>query len=379
MAAVAVIAAGIGISRCSPEQRTATTESTAGSDQAASTDSADTAPDTGEQADAGASTAVDSQPTLTDADSQQVAATTGADSAAAGPAVPSFDVVRIDAAGGMVIAGRAAPGAVVSVTSDGNVIGTVTADANGEWVLLPSAPLPPGNHQLGLTATSPSGETMVAAQQVMIVMPGSTDVAAGGAAPEGEALAVMVPSDGSGGAVVLQAPAVEATADAESGADESSPGIASGELSLDSVDYGESGDVTVGGRAPPGTEVRVYLDNKLIGSAIADAAGRWQVVPEAAVEPGLHMLRVDQLGADGAVAARLETPFERAGPVALQAGQQFIVQPGNSLWRIARRAYGDGLRYTVIYQANKTQIRDPDLIYPGQVFMIPENSAASAP
>ena len=48
------------------------------------------------------------------------------------------------------------------------------------------------------------------------------------------------------------------------------------------------------------------------------------------------------------------------------------MQPGNSLWRIARRNYGEGIRYTVIYQANREQIRDPDLIYPGQVFEVPE-------
>jgi nucleoid-associated protein YgaU len=59
--------------------------------------------------------------------------------------------------------------------------------------------------------------------------------------------------------------------------------------------------------------------------------------------------------------------------VALAKDQTFIVQPGNSLWRIARRSYGEGLRYTVIYDANKDQIRDPDLIYPGQVFVLPDS------
>ena len=48
------------------------------------------------------------------------------------------------------------------------------------------------------------------------------------------------------------------------------------------------------------------------------------------------------------------------------------MQPGNSLWRIARSRYGSGPNYSVIYEANKEQIRDPDLIYPGQVFTIPK-------
>ena len=51
-----------------------------------------------------------------------------------------------------------------------------------------------------------------------------------------------------------------------------------------------------------------------------------------------------------------------------------IIQPGNNLWRIASRVYGSGLRYTEIYQANADQIRDPNLIYPGQVFGLPRTN-----
>jgi nucleoid-associated protein YgaU len=49
-----------------------------------------------------------------------------------------------------------------------------------------------------------------------------------------------------------------------------------------------------------------------------------------------------------------------------------VVQPGASLWRIARRTYGDGVHYSLIYEANQSQIRDPDLIYPGQIFTVPQ-------
>lgn len=395
-AAVVLVAAAVGFSRCSPDQQADDSTAPGSADQAADT-VGKTANTTAAETAAGTSStgSTDGQPMLTDSDSQQAAATTGDANASN---VPSFDVVRIDAAGGMVIAGRAAPGAVVSVTSDGQVIGTATADANGEWVLLPSAALPPGNHQLGLTATLPSGEVVTAAQQVMIVIPGAgLDVAGRTAEQPGQALAVLVPTDENGAAVILQAPTTEygetaadvASADVTAGdaateaasADPSdgdtAGGIASGDLALDSVDYGESRDFTVGGRAPPGAQVNVYLDNKLIGTGTADSSGHWQVAPAGAVEPGLHTLRVDQIGGDGAVVSRVETPFERAGPMTLMAGQQFVVQPGNSLWRIARRAYGDGLRYSVIYQANQSQIRDPDLIYPGQIFTIPEDSVTS--
>jgi nucleoid-associated protein YgaU len=73
------------------------------------------------------------------------------------------------------------------------------------------------------------------------------------------------------------------------------------------------------------------------------------------------------------VQARVEVPFSQPdfSTIALN-GDSVIVQPGNSLWRIARRTYGDGVQFTVIYEANKDHIRDPDLIYPGQIFNLPK-------
>ena len=71
--------------------------------------------------------------------------------------------------------------------------------------------------------------------------------------------------------------------------------------------------------------------------------------------------------------ARLELPFDRVA-VAPGRGRQrrLIVVRGDNLWNIAQAHYGDGMHYTMIFDANKEQIRDPDLIYPGQVFSLPK-------
>ena len=142
-------------------------------------------------------------------------------------------------------------------------------------------------------------------------------------------------------------------------------------LSLDTIDYDDQGRVTVGGRSAAGSTIQAYLDNQLVGAAVSDGSGHWKLPLPMTVDTQPHTLRIDQIGTDGKVVARVESPFQRAEQVALAKDQTFIVQPGNSLWRIARRSYGEGLRYTVIYEANKDQIRDPDLIYPGQVFVHP--------
>jgi nucleoid-associated protein YgaU len=99
------------------------------------------------------------------------------------------------------------------------------------------------------------------------------------------------------------------------------------------------------------------------------------------VEPGIYSMRVDQVEQAGKVASRLEMPFSRAKPEDLKFGpdgRSVVVQPGNSLWRIARHIYGEGLRYTEIYRANQAQIADPDLIYPGQIFSVPQEANGAA-
>ena len=71
--------------------------------------------------------------------------------------------------------------------------------------------------------------------------------------------------------------------------------------------------------------------------------------------------------------ARLELPFDRVVvPPGTKDVRRLIVVRGDNLWNIARAHYGEGFHHTVIFEANKEQIRNPDLIYPGQVFSLPK-------
>jgi LysM repeat protein len=270
---------------------------------------------------------------------------------------PTFDVVRINPRGNAVIAGRAKPNSSVTIYDGGKEVGTVIADSRGEWVLLPEAPFEPGSRELTLSAKDEAGAVADSGQSVVLVVPGRKEE--GSTEEQPSAVAVLVPNVGGGG-TVLQPPSSEG-----------GEGIEQDGLSLDIIDYDEKGQIVVGGRAPTGANVQVYIDNELVGGVVAGADGRWQVRPDKPVEPGLHTLRVDQVEPpDAKVVARVETPFSRAA-FAEAAPGSIVVQPGNSLWRIARRTYGHGVRYSLIFEANKNQIRDPDLIYPGQVFTLP--------
>ncbi len=282
--------------------------------------------------------------------------------AATAPVQPSFDVVRVSPQGDMVIAGRAEPGAPVAILDGKEVIGNVTANIQGEWVFVAKKPLQPGNRELGLESRVEGGKPVLSKDVVVMVVPEQKeDVAGQPAKALSQPLALKVPRVGSGSSTVLQKPEPE-------------QGIKAGTLAVDAVDYDESGRVSISGRATPGASVRLYLDNRFIGETQTAIDGLWRLDPEVSVEPGLYKLRVDQLGNDGKVVARVSFPFARAKPVAiLETGSFIVVQPGNSLWRLARRTYGEGIQYTIIYKANRDQIENPDLIYPGQVFTVPGN------
>lgn len=154
-------------------------------------------------------------------------------------------------------------------------------------------------------------------------------------------------------------------------------------VALDAIAYDAAGDVQLSGRAAGGGTVRVYIDNRPVIDVAVGADGQWASgLPD--VPTGVYTMRVDQLDAAGTVISRIETPFLRearatiaAAMVDQTAAADFTVavktvQPGATLWAIARERYGDGILYVQVFEANRDRIRNPDLIYPGQVFVLPD-------
>ena len=142
---------------------------------------------------------------------------------------------------------------------------------------------------------------------------------------------------------------------------------------LDRITYGDLGQVQFSGRGTPGRFVRIYGNGQALQLVQVDADGTWSwSMPRPAAEQ-MKLFRFDQLDASGGVASRIETPFEYSSlsPQVLRE-RKVVIQKGDVLWRIAEQFYGEGIRYSMIYGANTQLIRDPDLIYPGQVFLIPE-------
>ena len=305
-----------------------------------------------------------------------------------GDGVPSFDVARIEPTGEAVIAGRATPGATVELLRNGELHDRAVADQSGQFVMVPPR-LPPGTYDLTLRSKQPDGKQAPSKQSVAVAIePRST---------ERPIVALMTPGKPS---IVLSQPAATKPM--------------AGAVVVESIEIEPGGKFHASGRARPGAAARLYLNDTFVASVMAGADGRFAVTINEGVAPGSYRVRLDEVEPNsGAVRARAEVPFNvpdtavtASVPVqstgskqpSIAAGQQpqladaaatvlpdggspsTVVVPkiatttvsrGDSLWRLSRLTYGAGTRYAVIYKANREQIRNPNLIHPGQIFVLP--------
>lgn len=267
---------------------------------------------------------------------------------------PAFDVVRVLPSGDATIAGRATPGAEIAIYANGAVVGRATATEAGEWVIVLDRPLSPGEYELTVTSVARGGKSeLESAERVAVSLPQDRK--------EQPLVAIVSPDQPTR---VVQQPKTEAEVP---------------QVAISTVD--RTGDkITVAGTAGAGAVIKLYIDDQPLGETTAGADGHFTLSSDVAVAAGQHQVRADQVEASsGKVLARAEVPFNDV--VAAPAGGEkpatpemthFRVLRGDNLWQIAERFYGKGARFTAIYRANKDQIRDPNLIFPGQVFVIPK-------
>lgn len=401
-----------------------------------------------------------------------------ADAPPAAPA-PRIDVVRIDAAGGAVVAGNAQGAEEVVLRVDGEPVSTVAADGEGNFVAMLDIPLTTAPRLLSLEARDASGTVTRAPEDVIVaparpllpeeasarsaattpgdmaglpgdvaglpgdvpVPPASSDASraepvsraapgeaevlsarsptisnassatSGAASPSTTPPSTTPPAADAPGPVAVDgmpeaqdAPSAPGSLDLAAVPPESVPvaaapgapprlfragpnGVrpieaapppeAAETLGLDAISYDASGDVRLTGRAAPDEALRIYLDDAPVQTARAGADGTWtSSLPD--IRSGVYTLRVDAVDAGGDVTARVETPFQRSAPEVAAAARRdgltaITVQPGYTLWAISRGWFGEGVRYVQIFEANRGQIRDPNLIYPGQVVALPND------
>lgn len=403
------------------------------------------------------------------ADPAKPAATTTVTPAPAAPAAaaavvaPSFDVVRVENNGSVVIAGKAAGNSKVEIVTGSKVIGAAVAGADGDFAVVLNDPLKPGDYQIVLRATAPDNVVATSTETAVVSVPSD---------PGGQVLALVeepgkpsqlitvpkaadAPSAPAAGEQQASAPAAAPTAPAatQPAPAKSEAPAAQVKVAVEAVEI-EGKKIFIAGSADAGRKVRAYANEILIGETLTSPEGRFLIEAERELPVGDYIIRVDALEPNGAkVVARAAVPFQRepgeavaavapqptapAAPAAeatapaaeaktAMAGEvpskpadpaaeatapaqatapaptatadkpaevaaapataettapkleavdgAVIIRRGDSLWRISRRVYGHGVRFSNIYLANQDQIQDPDRIWPGQVFRVPEKS-----
>ncbi len=319
---------------------------------------------------------------------------------------PSFDVVRVEPSGDALLAGHGKPDGTVALIDHGKVVAEVKADAGGSFVITPPA-LKPGDYALTLRQGE-GAATQESKQSVVVSVPAS----------KSQQVVVAMAEPGKATTLLSVPPQATALVPRSSPAAAAAPKTAASgappKLAIRSVELENGSGLFASGLAPPGTDVRVYLNNSRVADVAAAPAGAWTVTVRKGLAAGHYAVRADALKPDHSVDARVEVPFdvprtEATGtePATLppdarlaDAGSGMgnpatepttsppgvkqpdavldhvdteLVSRGDNLWGISRKRLGHGTRYTEIYAANVTQIRDPKLVYPGQVFVLPRD------
>jgi nucleoid-associated protein YgaU len=377
--------------------------------------------------------------------------------------VPSFDVVRVESNGSIVVAGNAAPNAKVEILTGSRVLGATVAGADGAFAIVLDDPLKPGDYTITLRSTTPDNVVTPSAQTAVVSIPQNSagqvlamveepgkpselltvpaaktkpDAPAAGdkaAAPAAEDPAAAAPAPA---APAATAPATVEAAPAEVPVAPATP-AAGPKIVVEAVEI-DGNKIFVAGSAEPGRKVRAYANEILLGDAKTSPDGHFLVEATRDIPVGTYTIHVDALDADGVkVVARAAVPFERepgetvaavapaepkpaapatepatppaaadattpappateapadvaavtppagvpetAAPKLVHADSAVIIRRHDTLWRISRRVYGQGVRYSTIYLANQDQISNPDRIWPGQVFKVPEKSKEGEP
>ena len=273
-----------------------------------------------------------------------------------------FDLARVNQEGQIILGGYAPPLSKLLLLMNGEVLGAMVTDDRGEWLFLSQKPFLTGQYTLSLEVQIEEKEVVYGIETLWIVIPEanfSTET-------QQPLMVVLANESGVASRILSRRFSGDKTA---TGAD----------FIVDTLDYGENGHLSISGRLRgEQVEMLVYRNNKLVARKGYRGKGAvpvdWQISAQLAPSPTSlsgQVLRID-LVSNEKVVQRKALPIDWTPLVREGEDEYFVVRSGASLWHIARRIFGTGTLHTFLYEANKAQIENPDLIRPGQILFIPQ-------
>ena len=273
-----------------------------------------------------------------------------------------LEVIRVRPDGSLVIAGKGLPNSKIEIISGSKVIAVTTSDKIGDFVAVPEKQLEGGEYLLSFRQTTEDEKVIIANKSVAINVTG---------AKKDIPIVAIVDSDGKLGAKVIQAPGLDANKEISKEEkniieDKRDPYIAILAITHDT----KVGQLVLSGRAHNGVQINAGFTGKETSSTkiIND---EWNLSIPGKLIAGKQKIFAVLLGKDGKVLS--ENSITISGKIIQNAnGKTFVVvQKGDALWNIAYQRLGVGNRYIDIVKLNKNKITNPDLIYPKQLFIIP--------
>lgn len=310
------------------------------------------------------------------------------------PAAPlTIDLARVKPDGAAVFAGTAAPNAKIRIFEGDILLGETIANANGEWVIVLEKSLAAGQHLISVAMERSDGTTEMADRSLAVEIYQDTET---------KPLVALLPETATEVPVLIQSPddvdktksaatASEATASGTIVADaaEAAPAkpqaksqIAASQIAAlapSAIVWRDASRILISGTSRGGVRVTVNDAKGQFGEALVLADGAWQVAGSLDMDIAVNQLRFALFDDANQVIARYDLPVKARDLAKGQDGSPLVVvNKGDMLWRIAYHQLGEGVKYVDIVRRNQQDIADPDLIYPKQIFAVPQSSATAS-
>ncbi len=252
----------------------------------------------------------------------------------------TFDIVRLDKKGDVVIAGKTSPNIKVDILDGNETLASVFSDSNGDWVWVSEKPLPEGIKRFNLKHFD--GEDEFFSHQNIIILREKNKYLSS---------KILRFSKNSSLEIINNNQKILG-------------------LSLDIAEYFDEDGLMLTGRAKPNAKVKLFFSDNFKKESISNNRGVWKMELKKFDFADNNLIITTEIEGQN---IKLKTKiFEKKIDPNFIFEKEVIVKNGNSLWRIARKTLGGGIYYSEIYKNNMKEIENPDLIFPGQVFNIPK-------
>ena len=277
--------------------------------------------------------------------------------------VIKLEVIRVRPDGSLVIAGKGLPNSKIEIISGSTVIATTQSDNIGEFVAVPDKQLKSGEYLLAFRQTTKANKISIANEAVAINVTGG---------PNDIPIVAIIDSEGKLGARVIQAPGlIEKETKSKFDKDNDISIKILPTISILAITYDiKVGQLILSGIASGGAQVNAGFSGKETSSTKI-LNNSWSLTIPGKLISGKQKVFAVIIGKDGKVLSK--NSINITGSIIKDAnGKTFVVvQKGDALWNIAYNRLGLGIRYTDIVELNKEKIKNPNLIYPKQLFILP--------